>query len=310
MTRDNFYGIFFPLLFTGIILSCNDDSSDLQKEKEMRYLRQYISENGIEIEPERSGLYYIPVREGYGAKPSAGDWVIIRYTARTIFDKVFDTTDEDVALRNNIHSRNQIYGDKRVDLESIKVSGLKEGLIMTREGGAATLIIPSHLGFGSKGTGIVAPYTTLIYDFELVKVIDDPAAYEKEMIEKYLESYADSTHLVVTSRESGLYYIELAQGTGDDHPDEEDMVDVYYLGTLTDGRVFDTNIGGSVFSFPIGVEAAIPGFDEGVRLMKPEGRSRIIVPSELAYGEHGSGEMIPGYTPLVFDIELIEIRTP
>ncbi|TVR72125.1 MAG: hypothetical protein EA408_07335 [Marinilabiliales bacterium] len=310
MTRFIICGIIFPLLFTGIFLSCNDDSSDLHKEKEMRYLRQYISENDIDVEPERSGLYYIPVHAGQGAKPSAGDWLIISYTARTLFNQVFDTTDEDVAIRNNIHSSNQIYGDRRLELDAIMVSGLKEGLKMTREGGAATLIVPSHLGFGSKGTGVVAPYTTLIYDFELVKVIDDPAAYEEELIEKYLESYTDSTHLVVTARESGLYYIELVEGTGNNHPEEEDRVDVYYLGTFTDGRVFDTNIGGSLFSFPIGAEAAIPGFEEGVMLMKPGGRSRIIVPSVLAYGEHGSGEKIPGYTPLVFDIELFDIRTP
>ena len=180
--------------------------------------------------------------------------------------------------------------------------------MMMREGSLATLIIPSHLGFGSVGTGMVPPYSSLIYEIELVKVITDPAAYEEEIIENYIAMYADSSHLEVKTMESGLYYIEISEGTGDKFPEEDDNVSVYYSGTLTDGRVFDSNINSSVFTFTIGTHQAINGFEEGIKLMKKEGKSRLVIPSSIGYGEQGSEDKIPGFTPLVFDIKLTNIQ--
>ncbi len=310
MFRKIYAGIFLPVLCLFLLVSCNDGSSDLQREKEMRLLRQYLEAHNITVEPENSGLYFVQQTEGQGKKPAGSDWIIVKYTARTINDRIFDTTDEEKAVKNNIHSRSVIYGDRRAPLQAFIVAGLREGLQMMREGGQATLIIPSHLGYGSEGTGRVAPYTTLIYETELVKVINDPAVYEQQLISDYILKYTDSTQLSVQERESGLYFIELTSGTGEAHPEEGDIVDVFYRGTLTDGREFDSNMGGSAFKFTIGKSEAIPGFEEGVSLLKTEGRARIVVPSELGYGVQGSGEKIVGYTPLVFEIELANIQNP
>ncbi len=299
---------FVPVLILFMALSCDDNSDHLQKEKEMRLIKQYLEAKNITAEPESSGLYFIPVDEGTGIKPETGHWVITRYTAKTINDKIFDTTDEKVAKSNNIYSSSVMYGDRRFSLESTRIAGVREGLMMMREGASATLIIPSHLGFGSVGTGNIPPYSSLIFDIELVRVITDPAAYEDKIIENYIAMYADSSHLEVNKMESGLYYIEISEGTGDEFPEEENNVSVYYRGTLTDGRVFDSNIGSSVFTFTIGAYQTINGFEEGIKLMKKEGKSRLVIPSSIGYGEAGSGDNIPGFTPLVFDIKLIDIQ--
>ena len=299
---------FVPALVLLIAFSCDDNSNHLHKEKEMRLLKQYLEAKNITAEPESSGLYFIPTNEGSGIKPEMDHWVIIRYTAKTINDNIFDTTDEKVAISNNIYSASIIYGDKRLPLASTAIAGVREGLMMMREGGHATLIIPSHLGYGSAGIGRVPPYSTLIYDIELVKVIKDPVAYEKQIIENYIAMYADSSHLAVTKMNSGLYYIEISEGTGDNLPEEDDIVSVYYNGTLTDGRVFDSNTGSSAYTFTIGANQTIKGFEEGVKLMKKEGRSRLVIPSSIGYGKEGSGDKIPGFTPLVFDIKLADIR--
>ncbi len=299
---------FVPALVLLIAFSCDDNSNHLHKEKEMRLLKQYLEAKNITAEPESSGLYFIPTDEGSGIKPEKDHWVIIRYTAKTINDNIFDTTDEKVAISNNIYSASIIYGDKRLPLASTAIAGVREGLMMMREGGHATLIIPSHLGYGSAGAGRVPAYSTLIYEIKLVKVIKDPVDYEKQIIENYIAMYADSTHLVLNTRESGLYYFEISEGTGDNLPEEDDNVSVYYSGTLTDGRVFDSNIGGSAFTFTIGANQTIKGFEEGVKLMKIGGRSRLVIPSSIGYGEEGSGDKIPGFTPLVFDIKLSDIR--
>lgn len=291
-----------------VVFSCDDSSSDLYKEKEMRLLRQYLESKNITVEPESNGLYFISHHQGNGIKPEMDHWVIIRYTTKLINDRVIDTTDEIIAISNNIYSTERMYGNQRLSMSSLGVMGVIEGLLMMNEGSAATLIIPSHLAYGNAGTGTVPPYSTIIYDIELVKVIKDPVAYEQELIGNYISTYADSTHLIMLQRESGLYFIRISDGTGDSYPEDSDQVSVYYTGRLTDGRVFDTNAGGSSFDFYIGKDQTIPGFEEGVKLMKLNGRSRILVPSSIGYGEIGSGNKIPGHTPLVFDLELVYLQ--
>lgn len=291
-----------------LFISCSDTGYDIEKEKEMRLLKQYLDSRNISTKPQSSGLYYIPQSEGTGDKPGREDWAIIRYTGKLINDRIFDTTDERVAKSHNIFSSSVIYGDKRISIFLLGVKGLHEGLMLMQEGGTATLIMPSHLGYGSGGTGTIPPYATIIYDIELVKVIKDPARYEQELIDGYIGLYADSLHLDVEHMESGLYYIGITEGTGDKKPEQSNLVSVYYRGMLTDGRLFDTNTGGSPFTFYIGEYQAISGFEEGVKLMRSGGRARILIPSPLGYGEEGSGSKIPGFTPLVFDLDLINVQ--
>jgi FKBP-type peptidyl-prolyl cis-trans isomerase FkpA len=296
-------------LFSFVILvSCSDSSDDLNKEKEMRLIRQYLESKNINAEPKASGLYFISTQEGSGAKAKLDNWVVISYTARLINDRIFDTTDEGIARSNNIFSTSLLYGTRRLNVATLAIKGVQEGLVMMREGGRATLIIPSHLGFGSSGTAAIPGYSTLVYDIELIRVIDNPEVYEKELIDNYILLYNDSTHLVVTKKESGLYYIELLEGTGEDVPADSERVSVFYHGTLTDGRVFDSNIGGSVFRFNIGSNQTIAGFEEAIKHMTKAGRARAVIPSSLGYGPEGSGAKIVGYTPLVFDLELVNIE--
>ncbi len=300
------------ILLTALTLfmaSCDDDS-DILKEKEMRLLKQYIEANNIEVEPQSSGLYFISEGGGTGTHPEASDWTTIRYTAKLINNRIFDSTDEDIARTNGLFSSSVLYGDRRIELSTLGLAGVRDGLKLMKEGEKATLIIPSHLAYGRHGTNLIPPYSTLIYDIELVRVIKDPVIYEKQMIDEYLAQYTDSTHLSVETKEFDIfefYYIELEAGSGEDYPDEAKSVDIYYTGRLTDGRIFDTKTSGTPFNFVLGEASTIVGFEEAVKLMKTGGKSRVLIPSSLAYGILGQSN-IPGYTPLVFDLELLEIR--
>jgi FKBP-type peptidyl-prolyl cis-trans isomerase FkpA len=295
--------VLLPAIF---FFACNNDDNTLLKEKELRLLRQYLDSHNIDQEPESSGIYFISLNEGSGKQPSRDDWVIINYTARLIDGRIFDTTDEEVAKRNNVHFASVIYGERRMNLAFMGIKGVLEGLMLMKEESKARLIIPSHLAYGSTGTGSVPAYSTIIYDIELVKVISDPEAYEIQLINDYLGLYNDSTHLSVQYL-NGIYFIELDHGEGENHPDEGDMVRLFYRGKFTDGRIFDSNIGGNALNVTIGRKGVIPGFEAGIKLMKEEDRARIIIPSSLAYGPSGQGTNIPGYTPLVFDLELVEL---
>jgi FKBP-type peptidyl-prolyl cis-trans isomerase len=102
---------------------------------------------------------------------------------------------------------------------------------------------------------------------------------------------------------SGLAWKVLTPGTGAAHPSGVDRVTVHYTGWTTDGRMFDTSVGGAPASFRL--NGVIAGWTEGVQLMVAGEKSRFWIPADLAYGDHPSGGQPAGM--LVFDIELIRI---
>lgn len=110
----------------------------------------------------------------------------------------------------------------------------------------------------------------------------------------------------VVTTESGLQYKVLTKGTGDTHPSASDRVKVHYHGTLTDGTVFDSSISrGQPIEF--GLNQVIKGWTEGLQLMVEGEKTRLFIPSELAYGNRNAGT-IPAGSALIFDVELIKIN--
>jgi FKBP-type peptidyl-prolyl cis-trans isomerase FkpA len=110
------------------------------------------------------------------------------------------------------------------------------------------------------------------------------------------------------STASGLQYEILVEGTGA-RPSQTDSVRVNYTGELVDGTMFDSSYArGEPEEFPL--EGVIPGWSEGLLLMKTGGKSRFYIPSKLAYGDRGAGSIIPPYSTLVFEVELLEILSP
>jgi FKBP-type peptidyl-prolyl cis-trans isomerase FklB len=82
---------------------------------------------------------------------------------------------------------------------------------------------------------------------------------------------------------------------------------VHYHGTLVDGTVFDSSVdSGQPATFPL--NGVIPGWTEGVQLMKVGDKYRFYIPSELAYGANGVGNVIGPNATLIFDVELIDIE--
>ena len=109
----------------------------------------------------------------------------------------------------------------------------------------------------------------------------------------------------VTQTKSGLQYEVLTEGTGKS-PKATDTVRCHYEGRLLDGTVFDSSYKrGEPADF--GLNQVIPGWTEGVQLMKEGAKFRFHIPYLLAYGERGAGAQIPPYSTLVFDVELIKV---
>jgi FKBP-type peptidyl-prolyl cis-trans isomerase len=104
---------------------------------------------------------------------------------------------------------------------------------------------------------------------------------------------------------SGLQYEVLTEGTGA-QPELSDFVRVHYRGALLDGVVFDSSYDrDEPVEFPL--DGVIPGWSEGLMLMKEGGKSRLYIPARLAYGAQGAGGTIPPNATLIFEVELLEI---
>ncbi len=123
---------------------------------------------------------------------------------------------------------------------------------------------------------------------------------QKELLDKVAAGY-DETN-------SGLRYKILQEANGKKAA-KGDMVSVHYKGQLLDGTVFDSSYKRKEpIDFTIGVGQVIPGWDEGIQLLKVGEKARLVIPSSLAYGESGAGGVIPPNATLIFDVELMNVK--
>ena len=128
-----------------------------KKEAEKGLLDNYLAEQKIRVKPTASGLYYIETLKGKGAKAENGKKVSVHYTGKLLDGTVFDSS------------------EGREPLEFVlgmgMIQGFTEGVLLMREGGKATLVLPSAIAYGERGAGDkITPFTPIVFEVELVKV--------------------------------------------------------------------------------------------------------------------------------------------
>jgi FKBP-type peptidyl-prolyl cis-trans isomerase FklB len=129
------------------------------------------------------------------------------------------------------------------------------------------------------------------------------AAEQAGAAKAFLDENKARPGVVVT--DSGLQYEVLRAGKGV-KPTRDQTVEVHYHGTLTDGTVFDSSVQrGETISFP--VTGVIPGWVEALQMMTVGSKWRLVIPSDLAYGDSGQGP-IPAGATLIFEVELIGVE--
>jgi FKBP-type peptidyl-prolyl cis-trans isomerase len=145
------------------------------KNAEEKNIKKYIDDSKVKATTLPSGLYVATTTEGKGIQPVAGDSVVVNYTGKLLSGKVFDTSVEADAKKANIFNPARapykplslIIGKGNV------IPGFDEGVMHMKKGEKATVIIPSKLGYGEQGMpgGMIGPFTPLIFELELVDVI-------------------------------------------------------------------------------------------------------------------------------------------
>ena len=153
--------IYFHVTMNEII---NAEEMQAKQEEEQREFREaekgmrdaYLAANYPDATPTESGLYYIRTNKGSGAKPVPGQTVLVHYTGMLVDGTKFDSSvDRGTPFEFTL-------GEGRV------IQGWDEGLAMMQKGDKGILVIPSDLGYGSRGTGIITPFSTLVFEVELI----------------------------------------------------------------------------------------------------------------------------------------------
>ena len=210
--------------------------------------------------------------------------------------------------------------------EEFICEGFQEALGMVPQGGTMRFVIPSELGFGAEGyRGVVDPYEPIVAKLTMNEVMDKDA-YDKKMaaqeakaeaekqqrlaMEKGLiEAYLKKNGIDETPTESGLYILRQEEGTGS-VAEWGDVVFVHYTLYNLNGDEIESSYGyGEPMQFKIGNGEMIPCIEEAVMTMAPGAKVTLVSPSELGFGEFAiHEELLPAYSPLVIDLELVSIE--
>jgi FKBP-type peptidyl-prolyl cis-trans isomerase len=141
------------------------------KSEEAAKASKYIADHKLAVQSTASGLKYIITHPTTKRKPMPGDTLLVNYTGRNLDGKVFESSIESEAIASGTHQPGRPYTPIKVVVgQGQVIKGWDEGLLLLTEGSKAQFIIPSDLGYGSQGSGDIAPFSTLVFDIELVKV--------------------------------------------------------------------------------------------------------------------------------------------
>lgn len=302
-----YLAVFF---MSGIVISCNQNKTATTSD----------------------GQEYTYIQEGTES-PNNGDFIIYNLAVQNANDSTFIST-KDQGMPGYL----QYYDSLS------KVGFMDEIFINLKKGDSIVLEAPAAKIFEANMPPFLKEDENIKIQIGVVDVLDEEktmaffnelqlkaqedevakASGQLELEEKVIEEYVKDNNLQGTKTESGLYYIIEKEGTGP-AIEEGDQASVHYAGYLLNGQIFDTSIkevaeanniynpqrdqggGYGPFDLQVGVGQVIPGWDEGLSLLKKGDKAKFIIPSPLAYGSRGAGADIPANSILIFDVEIMDV---
>lgn len=273
------------------------------------------------FEVHEDGYQYMFIHKGEGELPGEGDIVSYNMTYKNEKDSVLfqSTADRPAMVPCNMEQWNSM-------------GPLYKAFKIIRGGDSVLIKIPTKTLFAESFKAPIPPEFDaegeITFYIGVSKIMNEAEAQaeaqkvrEKQQAEmlaasagqmdkdiEIIEAHLKENNITAQSTDSGLRYVIETEGTGN-YPQPGENVKVHYTGTLIDGTKFDSSYDRSEpLSFPIGKGQVIPGWDEGIALLKPGGKGTLYIPSPLAYGQRGAGAIIKPNSVLKFEVELVEIE--
>ena len=282
----------------------------LRKNEEMSALSSYYNDNKYYITED--SLIVLNINKGNDRYAKAGNIMKVYFT--------FQTLDGEVLLDFATGKPYElVFGDMALG------QGFYEALGLVSKGGSAEFVIPSSLAFGSDGFyDAILPYTPFKLNLEVVDIMtsneyeaEQKLLQEQEDAEsakrlkdesKRIAKYVKDNNITVKPQISGLYYIETEAGNGDS-VQNGDLVAVHYSIYNIENQLIESSYDyGQPLPFVYGSNQMIAGIEEAVGYMKVGGKSRIIVPSRLGFGDVKIDDNLPSNSALIVDLELVDLQ--
>lgn len=200
--------------------------------------------------------------------------------------------------------------------------GFDEAMRNVPEGGEGSFVIPSSLAFDSIGfSDFVKPYSSFILKVKNVDIMSVTEYEQEEKMKKAAKREADlrrkkeepelidrflkEHNITVEPSATGVYFLEIEKGTG---PVVKvgDVVSIHYNLYNLDDKLIETSFGNEPLQFIAGANDMVPGIEEAVWKMNVGGKATIILPSKMAFDSIAISDDIPAYSPVVFDILLVD----
>lgn len=264
------------------------------------YLTQQMQSQGITINPTLLHQGYTDLQSGKGMSAEEAGNIIRQYSLEMQSRQGSPVTDEN-PISLNIDSLSIALGaDFSNNMKTNEVE-LNDAAMLA---GASEFLSEGGAKLDDTQTGdLIKTFSAQVQEKAQLKAAEQGKVNQAEG-EAFLAENANKEGVKTT--ETGLQYKVLREGTGNS-PVATDEVEVHYEGRLLDGKVFDSSYErGQPISFPL--SGVIPGWTEGVQLMKTGAKFQFYIPSDLAYGLRGSPPNIGPNSTLIFDVELISIK--
>ena len=284
---------------------------NIRKNKEIEDLSLYYNNDNYEVTGD--SLLILNIKKGNGKYADAGNIMKVYFIFHTLEgDTLFDfTSGKPYEL---------VYGDMALG------QGFYEALSLVDEGGNAEFIIPSSLAFGDDGFyDAILPFTPFKLNLNVIKIMtSDEYEAELKLIDEdnkrkkaerlqrepqEIAKYLKDNKIEAMPKPSGLYYIDKEYGEGD-NVQYGDLVYVHYeIYNLNNELIESSYEYGQPLPFVYGDNQMIAGIEEAVAYMKVGGKCKIIVPSQLGFGDIEIDEkLLPANSSIVIDLELVDLQ--
>lgn len=291
-----------------VIEAQRQNELQIMKQNDEDRLAMYYSDVNNKIT--KDGLIILNVKgKGRGAKE--GDILMINFNMITLEgDTLLDLFNrEPVAVR---------CGDVELG------EGFAEAMKYVPEGGEAHFVIPSSLAFDSVGLNTsILPYTSFVLNVKNTRILTQKE-YEEEQRQLYeaqeaenlkrleeeparIEKFVKDHNVNVAPSATGVYYLEIKPGNGA-AVEAGDLVAIHYNLYNLDDKLIESSYEVEPLQFVYGNDEMVPGIEEALGHMRVGGKSTIIVPSVMGFGDIAIDKDLPANSAVVFDIELIDVQ--
>lgn len=332
------------LYITAVITmaSCAKQAESGPNDENKRFFDAWIMMNHPDAEPTELGVYILPEDvPGTGKEVKADGYVLAEYIITDLDGKISSYTNKTTAKQLGEYDTTSYYGAKFLTtLKGNITAGLADALIGMKVGGHRKFIIPSWLmSYKNYSTekeylDVSSSYANTIYDITVRDFTEDISGWQTDRIGEYFAANTDifgtMTVKDTVKDQAGMYYKQLKAPVSTEEFPDDTTIYINYTGKLLNGLVFDTtdervakdnglyssgkkykpvqiNWGESFSDITMGSgeSSVIKGFALTLWQMKAMEKGIGVFLSDLGYGSSGSGSSIPGYTPLVFEIEIV-----